>query len=225
MNISTRKKLVLFGNGQVAAVAHAYFHEESEYEVTAFTVDRDYISEETFCGLPVLPFESITQECPPAEYDMFVSISFQQLNRLREAKYAAAKALGYQLATHVSPGARVWSSAEIGDNCMIMENNVIQPYVTIGNNVIMWSGNHVGHHTRIEDHCFIASHAVISGSVTVGKRCFVGVNATLRDNISIGEDCIIGAGALILKDTQPKEVHVGPRATRIKKRSDELENL
>ena len=32
---------------------------------------------------------------------------------------------------------------------MIMEHNTIQPYVTIGENTILWSGNHVGHHTQI----------------------------------------------------------------------------
>ena len=60
---------------------------------------------------------------------------------------------------------------------MIMEHNTIQPYVTIGENTILWSGNHVGHHTQIGKNVFIASHAVISGSVIVGENSFIGVNA------------------------------------------------
>jgi carbonic anhydrase/acetyltransferase-like protein (isoleucine patch superfamily) len=106
-----------------------------------------------------------------------------------------------------------------------MENNVLQPYVKVGRNVIMWSGNHVGHHTTIEDNCFIASQAVISGSVVVGAGTFIGVNATLRDGIVIGKRNVIGASALILKDTEDEDVFIGPAAQKIPKKSSELRNI
>ena len=48
----------------------------------------------------------------------------------------------------------------IGENTFIFEANVVQPGVTVGDNVVLWSGNHIGHDSVIEDHCFIASHAV-----------------------------------------------------------------
>ena len=85
----------------------------------------------------------------------------------------------------------------IGDNCFILENNTIQPFVSIGNNVTLWSGNHIGHHSEICDHVFMASHVVVSGGVHIGSQSFLGVNATLINNISIGEGCVIGAGALV----------------------------
>ena len=94
----------------------------------------------------------------------------------------------------------------MGENCFIFEDNTIQPFTSIGNNVILWSGNHLGHHSRIDDHCFLASHVVVSGSVVVGERSFIGVNATLRDNIRIGKACVIGAGALVLKDLPDESV-------------------
>ena len=84
---------------------------------------------------------------------------------------------------------------------------MIQPFVRIGSNVILWSGNHVGHHSRIGDHCFIASHVVISGGVTIGEETFVGVNATFRDGVTVGPRNVIGAGALIMKDTAEGEVY------------------
>ena len=51
-----------------------------------------------------------------------------------------------------------------GDNCFILEDNTVQPFVTIGNNVTLWSGNHIGHDSVIEDDCFISSHVVVSGT-------------------------------------------------------------
>ncbi|WP_425358512.1 hypothetical protein [Candidatus Odyssella thessalonicensis] len=87
----------------------------------------------------------------------------------------------------------------MGENCFILDKNTLQPGVTIGNNVILWSGNHIGHHSHIDDHTFIASHVVISGSVQVGKNCFFGVNTTIGDNLKIGDFTVVGAGAMVLK--------------------------
>ena len=123
--------------------------------------------------------------------------------------YEACKAKGYELITYTnSPRGRV-GAHEIGDNCFVFEQNVIQPFVRIGNNVILWSGNHIGHHSIIGDHCFIASHVVISGNTRIGPNCFLGVNATIRDGVTIGAESVIGAGALVLKDVPPQSVVIG----------------
>ena len=100
-----------------------------------------------------------------------------------------------------------------------------QPFVTIGNNVTLWSGNHIGHHSTIHDHCFIASHVVVSGGVEIDESCFIGVNATLRDHIKVGEKCVIGAGALLLADAEPEGVYIGPATERAKVPSTRLRKI
>ena len=208
------KKVVIFGNGEVAEVAWYYLVYDSQYEVAAFTVDAAYIKDNTFRGLPVVPFEQVENEYSPDDYEMLVMISYAKVNQLRAMKYAEAKKKGYRLISFVSSKASVWPDTVIGDNSFIMENNVIQPCAAIGSNVILWSGNHIGHHTTISDHCFIASHVVVSGSVDVGEYSFLGVNATIRDNIKIGKHNVIGAGSLILTDTSDFAVYPA-RATEV----------
>lgn len=215
-------KVVLFGNGQIAEVAYSYLTYDSPYDVVGFTVDRDYMESESLFGLPIVPFEDVQSVFPPDEYKMFVSISFRQVNKLRAAKYHEAKEKGYELISYISSKAVTWPGLVVGDNCFIMENNVLQPFVEIGSNVIIWSGNHIGHHTVIKDHCFLASHVVVSGSVTVEPYCFFGVNATIRDGIVIARECVIGAGALILKSTQERGVYIGSPAQLFLKPSNEL---
>lgn len=117
------------------------------------------------------------------------------------------------------------NQGKIGENCFILEDNTIQPFVTIGNNVTLWSGNHIGHHSVISDHCFIASHVVVSGGVEIGERSFIGVNATLRDHIKIGECCVIGAGAIILADAEAEGVYVGQGTERAKIPSSRLRKI
>jgi sugar O-acyltransferase (sialic acid O-acetyltransferase NeuD family) len=156
---------------------------------------------------------------------MFVAVGFSGVNRARHEIYDRCKEMGYELLTYVNSKATYWDELQIGDNCFVFENNVIQPNVQIGNDVVIWSGNHIGHDSRIGDHCFIASHAVISGNVTIGESCFVGVNATFRDGVTVAPKCIIGAGALIMKDTVEGGIYSVRGTEPVARKSWELTNF
>ena len=216
-------KLIIFGTGDIAKLAHYYFSHDSEYEVTAFTVDKEYMAGDVFLGLPVVDFEEIVDCCPPATHKMFIALSYAKMNKIRAQKYFKAKEMGYQLATYVSSRCTLLTDKPVGDNCFILEDNTIQPFVEIGNNVTLWSGNHIGHDSVIEDHCFISSHVVVSGHVHIHKYCFIGVNATLRNSITIAPETLIGAGAIIMKSTVEKGVYIPQRSGLFKKKSDKIE--
>jgi len=218
-------EVVLFGTGDFARIAYVYLREDSPHDVVAFTVDERYIDEPELLGRPVIPFEQLEKTHSPSQYPMFVAIGFSGVNRARAETYERCKAKGYALLTYVSSRATCVGDHELGDNCFVFEENVIQPFVKIGNNVIMWSGNHIGHDARIGDHCFIASHAVISGNVTIGHSTFVGVNATFRDGVVVAPQCVIGAGALIMKDTVEGGVYSVRGTEPSERRSWELDNF
>ncbi len=201
-------KVVVFGREKLAELTHFYFTNDSPYEVVAFTVNESFIKEKEFMGLPIVPFEEIEKHYPPDKFKMFIAIGYRRLNTIRAEKYNEAKNKGYDLISYVSSKATHWGDTEIGDNCFILENQVIQPSVRIGNDVILWSGNHFGHNVVIGDHCWIASHVVVCGGVSIGPYSFIGVNATIRDDVTIGRECIIGAGALILNDAAEKAVYI-----------------
>jgi sugar O-acyltransferase (sialic acid O-acetyltransferase NeuD family) len=194
-------EVVLFGTGDFAQVARIYLDEDSPYQVAAYTVHERHIAEPELDGLPVVPFEELGRTHPPDDYSMFVAIGFSRVNQARAEIYAECKRQGYELITYVNSRASRYGPVDLGDNCFVFEENVLQPRVSIGNDVILWSGNHIGHDSTIGDHCFIASHAVVSGNVTIGDFCFIGVNATFRDGIRVAPRCVIGADALIMKDT------------------------
>lgn len=214
-----RRRLVLIGAGEFAQIACEYFEHDSTYEVVAFSVEREYLSQPILADRPVVAYETLEETYPPQDHDVFVAIPSSQLNRLRTRLYRDAKRKGYRLATYVSSRAFVWRNAQVGENCFIFENNVIQPFVTIGNNCILWSGNHVGHRTVLHDNVFVASHAVISGYCDIGENCFIGVNATFNDHVKIAEDNVIGAGSLVTRDTEPGRIYVGSPARALPDKS------
>lgn len=219
------KKLIIFGLGDMGRVANFYFTNDSEYEVAAFTVNKDFLEDDNFEGLPVVAFEDIVEHYNPSDYDMYIAVGYKNLNKERAKLYDEAKAKGYKLATYVSSKATVWTK-DIGENTFILEDNTIQPFVKIGNNVILWSGNHVGHDVVIKDHCFVTSHVVLSGRVELGEYCFMGVNSTVRDQVKIAEECLIAAGALIVKDTDAKGVYkMNSKAEKSNITSDKLARI
>ncbi|WP_300394269.1 acetyltransferase [Henriciella sp.] len=219
------KPLVIFGTGDIAQLAFTYFEADSDYDVVAFTVDSEYLESSEFCGRPVVDFESVAERFPPENHRLFIALSYANVNALRKSKFEAGRAMGYQFASYVSSRASILNEGQIGENCFILEDNTIQPFVCIGDNVTLWSGNHVGHHSTIGDHCFIASHVVISGGVMIGSQCFIGVNSTLRDHIVIGERCVIGAGALMLSDAEPEGVYVAKGTERSRVPSSRLRKI
>lgn len=216
-----KEKIVVFGLGDIAQLANYYFDIDSNYEVVAFTVDADYLKDE-FEGKPVIAFEEVESKYPTSEYKMFIALSYAQMNKLRELKYNEAKAKGYELVSYVSSKCSYLSQFKHGDNCFILEDNTIQPFVKIGDNVTLWSGNHIGHHSTIESNNFISSHVVVSGHCTIKTNCFLGVNAAIGHQVTIGKETLLGAGAVVSKNTDEKSIYVPSRSVKLDKTSDKI---
>lgn len=208
------KKLVIYGTGLIAEVAEFYFRTDSDYGVTAFTNASQFISGERFLGRPIVPFEEVEKLYSPTEYHIFIAIGYVKTNKIRQGRYEEAKSKGYACATYISSRAAYYGTP-VGDNCFILENNVIQPMVTIGNDVTLWSGNHIGHHSTIRNHCFISSHVVVSGRCEIGENCFLGVNATLRDNVKLGRFVVVGSGAAVMSSCEERTVVKSPDSERM----------
>lgn len=208
-------KVVLFGTELTAELAQWYLQNDTDHEIVAFTVHRDYLKEDQFKGLPLVPFEDLAMLYPPSEFMFFSPLTEIQMNKFREKVYLDAKAMGYSCINYISSHATVLTQ-DIGENNFILEDNTIQPFVKIGDNNVFWSGNHIGHHGTIGSHIFFTSHVVLSGRCIVGDYCFFGVNATIRDKLTIGEGTLIAMGSNLTKPTPPWSVWKGNPAEMMK---------
>ena len=209
-------KVIIFGSKDLAELAHYYLTNDSNYEVVAFTVNKEYLTEDTFLGLPLVPFENLESIYPPSEYLFFAPMTGVKMNTVRKNIYEEGKKKGYEYISYVSSKATVCGN-KIGENCFILEDNTLQPFTSIGNNVVMWSGNHIGHHGKIEDHVFFTSHVVLSGHCHVKERAWFGVNSTIRDGVVIGEGSLIAMGSLITKNTDGNGFYMGSPAKKQEK--------
>lgn len=219
---SYKKKVIIFGVNDFAQLAHYYLVNDSNFDVVAFTVTSDYFVENShFCSLPIVNFETIETLYPSDDYSFFAPMSPKMMNKLREKIYNQIKLKGYDLISYISSKATIFNNS-IGENCFILENNTIQPFASIGNNVILWSGNHIGHHSIIKDHVMFTSHVVLSGHCVVENYCTLGVNSTIRDGINIAEGTFVAMAASIIKNTESWSLYKGNPAMKSEKSTLDL---
>ena len=202
------RPLIILGCGNFAQTAHYYFTRDSDYQVVAFTVDAEFLEQESFLDLPVVPFEEVETRFAPSSHHFFVAMGLREVNRRRAAKLAEAEGKGYRIASYVSSRAIVPAELMAGPNTWIMENAHVHPFATIGRNVIIWGSSAVGVKSRIGDHCWI-SGAIVGDSVTVGEGTFLGLGSVIASFATVGKHNLIGAGALILKNTGDEQIYPG----------------
>jgi sugar O-acyltransferase (sialic acid O-acetyltransferase NeuD family) len=202
-------KVIIFGVLDTAELTHFYLTHDSKFEVVAFTVNKQYLNETVFRGLPVVAFEEVEQLYSPDDYLFFAPMTGRGMNKNREKVYLEAKQKGYRFISYISSKATVFPETKFGENCFVLEDNTIQPFTSLGNNIVLWSGNHIGHHGFIQDHVFFTSHVVMSGHCKIGPYSFFGVNATIRDFITIAEGTLVAMSASITKNTESWGVYIG----------------
>jgi sugar O-acyltransferase (sialic acid O-acetyltransferase NeuD family) len=212
INDKKDRLLVIVGIGETSDIAYEYFTRDSPYLVVAFAASRKYIKTDSHMDLPLVPLEDLPSHYPPSSVEVYVAVSYTQLNRVRTSLFRQVKSLGYSCANYISSNAFVWHNVEMGENNFIFENNVLQHKVRLGSNIILWSGNHIGHQTVIEDNVYISSHCVISGYCRIGDSSFLGVNSTFNDKIIIAPDNIVGSGALVVRHTERGQLLIGSPA-------------
>lgn len=195
-------EIVVFGAGDIAEVATVYLQRHSEHRIVAYTVDAKFLKADSFCGKPVVAWEELEREYPPGRVRLLGPLSFRRMNEFRRDRYLEGKARGYSFITFVHPSSHVYTE-HIGENCFILEQNVIQPFARIGDNVMMWSGNHIGHHTVIGNHCFFSSQVGISGGTIIGDGCFFGGAVGVGSGVKIGNACFFGEFTRIVREQAP----------------------
>ena len=218
--------LIVFGTGKIAEMAWYYLtHDDNyknKYNIVGFTEEMDVDENKYFHNIKVYNFKNIENIFSPETTMFFAPISAKNLNKFRERIYNEAKNKNYKFISYISSKANVMTD-NIGDNCFILEDNTIQPFVKIGNNCVLWSGNHIGHHSIIDNHVFITSHVVVSGMCNISDYSYIGVNSSIRDQINIAKNTVVGMCACITKDTETYKVYVGIPAKPVKECDDTIE--
>lgn len=121
------------------------------------------------------------------------------------------------------------SNAVIGDDVLIGEGSILQPFSSITSNVRIGRGFHaniysyVAHDCIIGDFVTLAPGAKCNGNVHIHDHAYVGTGAILRQGTAenplvVGAGAVIGMGAVVTKNVPPGETVVGNPARLLQKK-------
>lgn len=196
------KKVIIYGAG---AYGKLFFYEADRYgaiDIEAFTVDADYMRSERECGLPVVPFENVTEIYSPEKYDMLVLCGYTVM-RNRAIMYERAKAKGYTLINYISPHAILENEIKMGDNNIIMANAIVGFDGIMGNGNVIRQNVYIGHQFVMEDHSIISTGCTLGGCSHIESLVFFGIGVTARGYINYGTESLVGVGSNVVKNVEP----------------------
>ena len=113
--------------------------------------------------------------------------------------------------------------AEIGSNCNICANVLIENDVKLGNNVTVKSGVQLWDGVTLEDNVFIGPNVTFTNDkvprskmypdlflkTLIKKGASIGANSTIVAEHTIGEYAFVGAGSVVTKDIPANTVWYG----------------
>lgn len=207
-------EVVIYGIGTFAKLLYYYFTKDSNYKIVAFCADRIYIKDKNFCNLPLIPFEDLERSYSPEKFKVFVAVGYSNM-RARKIMFDKIKSKNYESVNYISSKAILDSNVIVGENNVILENTVIEPFVKIVNNNIIWSSSNICHDVFIDSHSFIAAQTLIGGFSKIKNNCFVGFNSTIIQNIVLENETLVGAKSLVLKNTKSFTKYIGNPAKSV----------
>ena len=206
--------VVIFGLGLPSRSAAYVLAHDSPHRPVAYTVHERFVKEAEFAGLPVRRFEDLERNYPPEGVAMLAPLGWTRMGGLRAEVVAAGRAKGYRFVSYVSSRALTWPGFVAGENCMIFDGAIVEPYVRIGENCIVRAGAMLAHDAQLGDHCFVAPRALIGGAASIGANCFVGASSTVTNGVRVAPRCFVAGGAVVTADTQPDGIYRGNPARR-----------
>lgn len=191
--------IVVFGAGQIAEVAKVYIDAHGPDRIVGFVVDEEYKRIDSLGNLPLVTWERLEHHFPPGQVKLLGPLSYRRINEFRRDRHLDGLRRGYQFTSFIHPHSHIYTR-DIGENCFILEANVIQPMARLGTGVMIWSGNHIGHHAAIGDYCFLASHVALGSNVSIGERTFLAGKVGVEPGVRVGAGCVLGTGSIITAD-------------------------
>lgn len=188
--------MIIFGTSMFSKLMKWYVEKDTKQKVSAFTVERNYMVEPYFCGVPVIPFEELESRFEKSGISILNTCGYHNMNDIRRKVFEMCRQKGYEICSFIHSSVRT-DEVQLGYGNIILERVLIQPFVKIGNGNILSADVTVGHENCIGDFNYFSGSVRLSGVCSIGNHNFIGTNVTFEDNVQIGSYNLIGAGTYL----------------------------
>jgi sugar O-acyltransferase (sialic acid O-acetyltransferase NeuD family) len=194
-----KPKLVIWGASGHAAVVADIVRLVDEYDLAGFLDDAGADRRgQAFFGSRVLGgYHDLRKLRRLGVTHVIPGFGNPARRRLIVAKAAAA---GFALASAVHPKAIVAGGVRVGAATVVKAGAIVDPLVTIANNVIIGTSVSLGHECKVHDGAWLSGGVHVAAHASIGELSWIGTGAVIRDGVRVGAGSLVGAGAVVVGD-------------------------
>ena len=209
------KEVLIFGANDFGRLMKYYLEKNSDRNIAGFIMNKAYIQVNTYCNLPVFPFESINDLFAPSQYEILLAIGNSKMNDVRKKIFCECKEKGYDIASFIHSSCSI-NHDNIGEGNIVLENCLIYPFSKIGCGNLLWDHVVISHDCSVGDFNTFSSYADLCGYVTIGNNGYYGKHCIVNEHLVMADYTLVGAAGYVKKNTKPYEVVVPPRSVVVK---------
>ena len=193
------EKIIIIGTGNNSKEVAAFIRRYNLFEIVGYAVNKKYLKENEYEGLPVYASEDLEQCVDKRSVLLFIGIAWgQRLNQVRKDIFDELKAKGFSFANLIAPQAVVMSE-KTGEGNWFHDFCYVSHDTQIGDNNEFRAFSTIGHYTTVGSHNHF-SKCTIGGATKIGDCNFVGMQAIVYNRVNVGNKNFIGAGTIVKKD-------------------------
>ena len=218
-----KKVLIMGGGGSASVIGYAmidaFKRGLSDLEFVGYINDRDNVTE--IEGYPVIGGLKDIPELIKQDYYFINAIGKIGVQQERIELIESLNIPNERYVTFIHPAAYVAPNVEMGVGCVVMPNVCISPGTKLGKCCRVMIGAVIGHNNNIGDHCFFAAASCTGAYIKIGDGVFVSLNATIREFLTLGNYSTVGMGAVLLSNTEEKEIWAGNPAKLLRSKEND----
>lgn len=128
---------------------------------------------------------------------------------IRKDILARLKIAEHRFETLVHPSAKIFSTAKIGNGCIIHYGSVVFNHSIVHSFSIVSANCVIGVSNVLGTGCLLGSNITTTTGVKIGSFAFVGSSVSIGEFVEVGPGAQIGMGSLLLKDITPGSFVLG----------------
>ncbi len=201
------KNIIIYGTGHYADIVFNLITKRLHRKVSYFTVDRKYMTDSHYNGVPIIAFDTIENNLNTGDYCIVIAFIGNEMFNIRAQKFIDAKSKGFILENIIHDSVII-ETEDIGEGNIILANTYIGPFCSVGDGNIFWQNVVIPHHNSIGNFSHFAPSVSLSGYSVIKDNCFLGNNSVVSNHVVIDNHSLVGACSFVKKNTSPYEVIV-----------------
>ena len=172
-----KKQIMIIGAGGLAKVVLDAIIKQNLYQIKGFCVDGLLVGDKVFSSYTVLS-DALLTDLEGDDSVFFVVAIGANIPRQKLFENALRK---FSPAIVLHPSAVVGHSVEIKHGTVVLANAVLNPYTTVGKNVILAAGVLVDHDCEIGDHVHLSLGTIVASKSKVSDFFTSEIGSILKE--------------------------------------------